>query len=256
MLSMSLNANYQLKAEIELKIDKKRSQPASFVVYNSRIYRRQPPASSSTATAAVRFLVSLANPFAFFLWLTLLLVTVSALLVQPVNANLLSNIPRQIDSPSSTTIAAAAAAASTSYHPACPDYSDIELVYDKGLFAELNMHDTLINLYRSCYKEKFDESLKNTAFKSGLLGPCSETKRARNSTRSGGNASSSTSSSSTKSRFTTKPSPTAPNAGDILLELWMDKQFSIIPIDIRNRIDLVCRRHSPDGNKTDFHYSL
>ncbi len=243
---MSLNSNYQLK-EIELKIDKSKP-PATFVVYNSRIYRNEPSTISVT-----RVLASLAYPFAFLLWLSLLLITVSALLVQPVNASLLINaVPRQIDSGSSSTSQATTSPA----YQACRSYADIELIYDQGLYVELNMHDTLVNLYRSCYKEKFDENLKSSLFKSGLLGPCSSGKRA-GGLKSGSTSGASNSSSTRAFTTTFLPSTSGksgrysfsatPPANDILMELWMDKEYSIIPSHIRNRIDLVCRSNSFDS---------
>ncbi|CAF0889059.1 unnamed protein product, partial [Brachionus calyciflorus] len=46
------------------------------------------------------------------------------------------------------------------------DSYDNEIEYDENLFNELNMQETLIHLYRSCYKDKFHESRLSKPIKS------------------------------------------------------------------------------------------
>lgn len=119
--------------------------------------------------------------------------------------------------------------------------SNIILDYDQGLFDELKMSDTLINLYRSCYKDKFNDELRRPLFKTGLLdsGSCNDSKQP--------SAASSSSSSSTKSSSSSKSSKSftqqkdiIPKHREILIELLMDKSNSIIPVDVQKRIDMVC----------------
>lgn len=104
----------------------------------------------------------------------------------------------------------------------CPDDAqsdqsiNFSIEYDENLFNELNMHETLLNLYRSCYKDKYQDYKMTSSFSS----------------------SSSTKSSSTckKKQISTK---------DILIGLFFYRdKFLFLSNDVLDRIETICLQNS------------
>ena len=239
-----MHLKYQSK-EIELKIDKrkrrgKQQQPPPSLPQLR--HSHSPPSSHQRTPNKFESSRKSTNQqrFSFLLVLVELLVLSVASAAASQSASLLLTTATETEAASSPSSAAACHS----------DYSHVSLEYDRALYDELHMHDTLVNLYRSCYKDKFDERLKYQLFKSSGLASSQACDNAKSSNSNrklpvssalNSTTPKTTTTTSTKySRTSSLASQYVPPAREILIELLLDKKHSIIPIDVMNRIDLIC----------------